>query len=248
MRLRSSTLFSVALHAAVVWALQAMEKRSRAATQAAPIEVAILEKPEAKPPTPPPPEAPKEAPRVKPVLVKKLTRPPPPPSQEPVREPPPPPPPPAGFSLDSKEVAPASQSGVAVPAVEGGGNLFADPQRKDLPAGPKTATPPPVPPPPQKAVPIYEVTRRPELLSETEMTGFYTEEAKELGIEGSVLIELEVRADGTVANPRVVRGLGHGLDQNAVRAARSLRFRPAYRCAEAVPVWITVPFAFRLED
>lgn len=62
----------------------------------------------------------------------------------------------------------------------------------------------------------------------------YTEEARRLGIEGEVLLEVVFEASGETAVVRIVRGLGHGLDQAAIAAACNIRFRPAQR--DGVPV------------
>jgi TonB family protein len=55
----------------------------------------------------------------------------------------------------------------------------------------------------------------------------YTEEARHLRIEGEVLLEVVLEASGKVHVLRVTRGLGHGLDDAAVRAAEQIRFKPA---------------------
>lgn len=55
----------------------------------------------------------------------------------------------------------------------------------------------------------------------------YTEEARRLRIEGEVLVELTFAANGEVRVQGIVRGLGHGLDEAAVAAAKSIKFRPA---------------------
>ena len=52
----------------------------------------------------------------------------------------------------------------------------------------------------------------------------YTEEAKQLHIEGNVSIKIRVAANGAVSVLGVVHGLGHGLDQSAIQATQ---FRPA---------------------
>ena len=57
----------------------------------------------------------------------------------------------------------------------------------------------------------------------------YTEEARRLKIEGEVVLEIRFCASGEARVVRIVRGLGHGLDENAVRAAEAIRFRPALR-------------------
>ena len=62
------------------------------------------------------------------------------------------------------------------------------------------------------------------------------------------LLELEVPelTDGTVEIVRVVRGLGFGLDQNAIEALRQWEFRPAMRNGEAVDVSLNVEVNFNL--
>ncbi len=57
----------------------------------------------------------------------------------------------------------------------------------------------------------------------------YTEEARRLKIEGEVWLEVLFSASGSVRVIRVVKGLGHGLDENASLAAEKIRFRPALR-------------------
>jgi TonB family protein len=57
----------------------------------------------------------------------------------------------------------------------------------------------------------------------------YTEEARTKKIEGEVLLEVVLEASGKIHVVKVVRGLGHGLDDAAVRAAEQIRFKPAMR-------------------
>ena len=52
----------------------------------------------------------------------------------------------------------------------------------------------------------------------------YPEEALEKGIEGSVLVEYEIRDDGTVHNAHVLNGIGHGCDEEALRVVQLLQF------------------------
>ncbi|HEY7096539.1 MAG TPA: energy transducer TonB [Terriglobales bacterium] len=60
-------------------------------------------------------------------------------------------------------------------------------------------------------------------------TPAYTEEARKLRIEGEVLLQVVFESSGKLRVVRVVRGLGHGLDDSAVRAAEQIRFKPALR-------------------
>jgi TonB family protein len=55
----------------------------------------------------------------------------------------------------------------------------------------------------------------------------YTPEARQLGIEGEVLLDVMFGASGEIHVLRVIRGLGHGLDESAQRAAQQIRFNPA---------------------
>ena len=57
----------------------------------------------------------------------------------------------------------------------------------------------------------------------------YTDEGRHLKIEGEVLLEVVFSATGQIRIVRVVRGLGHGLDESAVRAAEQIQFKPALR-------------------
>ena len=74
----------------------------------------------------------------------------------------------------------------------------------------------------------------------------YTAEARQLGIEGEVLVEVIFRAAGQVQTVRVVKGLGHGLDEAAVRAAEQIRFQPAQQQGQAVDFPATVHIVFQL--
>jgi len=60
-------------------------------------------------------------------------------------------------------------------------------------------------------------------------TPTYTDEAKKLRIEGEVLLEVVFESSGKLRVLRVVQGLGHGLDENAIRAAEQIRFKPAVK-------------------
>ena len=74
----------------------------------------------------------------------------------------------------------------------------------------------------------------------------YTDEARSARIEGTVTLDLEFTAAGDVHVLRVVRGLGHGLDEAAERAALRIRFKPAQSDGRAVDSRATVHITFRL--
>ena len=74
----------------------------------------------------------------------------------------------------------------------------------------------------------------------------YTEEARQLKLEGEVMLEVTFLANGECRVLRVVHGLGHGLDEAATRAARQIRFRPATRDREPVDSTATLRVVFQL--
>jgi TonB family protein len=74
----------------------------------------------------------------------------------------------------------------------------------------------------------------------------YTEEARRLHIEGEVQLEVLFSASGEIHILRVIRGLGHGLDENAQHAAMAIRFLPAKREGRAVDSTALVHIIFQL--
>jgi len=74
----------------------------------------------------------------------------------------------------------------------------------------------------------------------------YTDEARSLKLEGEVLLEVEFAANGQLHVNRIVRGLGHGLDEAAVAAANKMRFKPASRNGQAMDSTAIVHVVFQL--
>jgi TonB family protein len=74
----------------------------------------------------------------------------------------------------------------------------------------------------------------------------YTAEGRSLKIEGDVVLDLVFLANGTIQMNRVVSGLGHGLDEAAVRAAQQIKFKPAKRENEPVDFPARVRIEFRM--
>ena len=74
----------------------------------------------------------------------------------------------------------------------------------------------------------------------------YTDDARSMKLEGEVLLEVTFYANGTLNVNRVVRGLGHGLDEAAVAAARKIRFKPALRYSQPVDSTAVVHVSFQL--
>lgn len=74
----------------------------------------------------------------------------------------------------------------------------------------------------------------------------YTAEARAQRIEGEVLLEVVFEASGRLRVLRVVRGLGHGLDDAAVRAAEQIRFKPALKDGAPADSTAVVHIIFQL--
>jgi TonB family protein len=74
----------------------------------------------------------------------------------------------------------------------------------------------------------------------------YSEEARSLRIEGEVTIEIDFCATGQIRVMRVIRGLGHGLDDLAVRAAEQIRFTPAQSGGHPIDFRADLQIVFRL--
>lgn len=74
----------------------------------------------------------------------------------------------------------------------------------------------------------------------------YSEEARKARYQGAVVLEAIVRKDGTVDIIRIIRGLGFGLDQNAITALKQWRFRPGLRNGVPVDVSLSVEVNFNL--
>jgi TonB family protein len=77
-------------------------------------------------------------------------------------------------------------------------------------------------------------------------TPVYTDEARQKRIEGEVLLEVVFEASGRIHVVRVVRGLGHGLDDAAVRAAEQIRFKPAMKDGQPSDSTAVVHIIFQL--
>jgi protein TonB len=76
----------------------------------------------------------------------------------------------------------------------------------------------------------------------------YTADAMRAKIQGTVIVEAVVGADGTVLRARLLSSLDpvFGLDQEALAAARQWIFLPAMRHGEAIPTIVTFDLEFRL--
>jgi len=80
---------------------------------------------------------------------------------------------------------------------------------------------------------------KPPVILDSLTPALYSDEARRLGIEGIVRVEAHVDVEGNVDRARIMKGLGFGLDQNALLAVRHWRFSPGTR--EGRPTEMTAP-------
>ncbi len=74
----------------------------------------------------------------------------------------------------------------------------------------------------------------------------YPRFAVKAGIQGTVVVQVVVEADGSVRDPQVVRSAGTLLDEAAVEAVMKQRFRPGKQRDRPVPVRMAIPVRFQL--
>jgi periplasmic protein TonB len=76
----------------------------------------------------------------------------------------------------------------------------------------------------------------------------YPEEAKELGVQGKVFVTFVVEVDGSITDVRVLRGIGAGCDEEAIRVVRSMpRWVPGKQRGQPVRVQFNLPIKFTLQ-
>jgi periplasmic protein TonB len=76
----------------------------------------------------------------------------------------------------------------------------------------------------------------------------YPEEAKELGVQGKVFVTFVVEVDGSITDVKVLRGIGSGCDDEAVRVVKSMpRWVPGKQRGVPVRVQFNLPINFKLQ-
>lgn len=75
----------------------------------------------------------------------------------------------------------------------------------------------------------------------------YPTAALRAGWQGTTVLRVEVRANGTPGSVRVVESSGHTvLDKAAIEAVRTAKFQPARYGNATTNSWVEVPISFRL--
>lgn len=226
---------AISIHALVAFALMLVPQRGLHDKPATPVEVDVLPPPAEPLPLPLDPPPPPPDPAVRPVVRKLVHMKPPPPmpnqevkptpaTEEPVQ-------PVFGVTQDSVV---AGESPVAVPV----GNTL---MTKDRTLA--KAPPPPLPsaPPPPAFVPVDEESIAEWPNARVEVKPVYPEIAQRMGIGGKVQLRIEIDRKGNIKSVRVLRKVGYGMDEEAIKAMWQFKFDPA-KDADGKPVDVVITY------
>jgi protein TonB len=223
---------SIAVHlgvAGVVWSLKKPVAKERVGVTIREVKKAP---PKPQPPEPPPPVKKASAPRK---VATAAARPAPAPAR--------------AAAPAAAAAAPVADFGLMMASGGDGPALAAASHAVDRPAPKKEEARPPRPkllgaatPDEDEGCPDAPVKPKPI----TVLQPAYTDEARGAQIEGKVRVEITVAADGTVSNVRVIQGLGHGLDEAALEAARGSTFEAGTRCGKPIATTFTIGMRFTL--
>ena len=96
--------------------------------------------------------------------------------------------------------------------------------------------------PPEKVFAGKDVDQRAQILSKP--APMYTEEARKNVVSGTVVLKAVLRSSGQVTHIRVIKGLPNGLTEQAIAAARRVKFTPAIKAGRAVSQEIQFEYNF----
>ncbi len=227
---------SVLAHVAVAYGIDGIEvKKSHAATA---IEIAETKKPAKKEPPPPakidPPRKPEPPSRERRAAAAKPAEAPPPEvtaKPAPIADLPD-----FGLSLSGG----VDGTGIALP---GGGSAAGGPRSR----GPVAKAEPrklAAVAPTNALDPCEEPAAKPKPRNVPQPVG--TDAARAAGIEGKVRVQLTVDETGRVVDVKLLQGLGYGLDEAALAAARRAEFEPAVRCGKPARATFNISMRFTL--
>ena len=74
----------------------------------------------------------------------------------------------------------------------------------------------------------------------------YTVAARDSGVQGTVILSAIFRADGKITDLTIIRGLPLGLNEEAIKAASKIKFKPAIKDGVPVSVKMSMEFTFQL--
>jgi protein TonB len=228
--------FSLLAHVAVAYGIDGIEvKKAHSATA---IEIAETKKPAKKEPPPPakidPPRKPEPPSRERRAVAAK-----------PAEAPPPEAPSKAAPIADLPDFGLALSGGVDGTglALPGGGSAAGGPR----PRGPVAKAEPrklAAVAQPSALDPCEEPAAKPKPRNVPQPVG--TDAARAAGIEGKVRVQLTVDEAGRVVDVKLLQGLGYGLDEAALAAAKRAEFEPAVRCGKASRATFNISMRFTL--
>ena len=114
-----------------------------------------------------------------------------------------------------------------------------------------------LPPPPPRMIEQEEeeifviVEQMPELIggmAAVQKLITYPELAVKAGIEGRVVVQFLIDKEGNVRDPFVIRGIGGGCDEEALKAVKQVKFIPGKQRGKPVIVRYSMPVAFKLQQ
>ncbi|OAN60774.1 energy transducer TonB [Balneola sp. EhC07] len=74
----------------------------------------------------------------------------------------------------------------------------------------------------------------------------YPNVAVQANIEGRVVVQFVISKEGNVTKPIVLRGIGGGCDEEALRVIKLAKFKPGMQRGKPVPVKYTIPILFKM--
>lgn len=74
----------------------------------------------------------------------------------------------------------------------------------------------------------------------------YPELARQAGVSGRVFVQFVVDKEGNPVDPFVIRGIGGGCDEEAIRVIKLAKFKPGKQRGKPVKVRYVIPVVFRL--
>jgi vitamin B12 transporter len=104
----------------------------------------------------------------------------------------------------------------------------------------------PLAPPSGRYVNPYQVTRLPELVFN--FMAPYPQQARTLGIEGTVVLRLTINNEGKVAKAIIVKSAGNDFDESALYAVKHFKFKPGMDGDEAITTDVAYTYRFVLDN
>jgi len=92
--------------------------------------------------------------------------------------------------------------------------------------------------------PVHADVQPPKLLNNPQPE--YTTEARHMGLEGNVIARVLIGTDGLVKRVNIIKGLPAGLDDQAIKSAYRMKFKPAMKNGQPVAYWKMLRVEFHL--